>query len=181
MASPFVAEIRIFAGNFAPIGWALCNGQLLAISQNTALFSLLGTNFGGNGTSNFALPNLQGSAPLGSGNGAGLTSYVVGQSGGAPTETLITSEIPSHAHTPACFSTSPNPAPLLSPGGNVWAVTGTRRTPSSLYKATPPATTAAMNAAASGNAGGNLPHNNLQPYLAITFIIALQGIYPARN
>ena len=181
MASPFVAEIRIFAGNFAPRGWALCNGQLLAISQNTALFSLLGTNFGGDGRVNFGLPNLQGSAPLGSGQGPGLSPYVVGQSGGAPTETLSTTEMPSHAHTPACFSTSPNPAPLLSPSGNVWAVAGSRRTPSSLYKATPPGVTAAMNGAASGTAGSNTPHNNLQPYLAITFIIALQGIFPARN
>lgn len=181
MASPFVAEIRIFAGNFAPIGWALCNGQLLAISQNTALFSLLGTNFGGNGTSNFGLPNLQGSAPLGPGQGPGLSPYVIGQSGGAPTETLITSEMPSHAHTPACLSTSPNPAPLLSPGGNVWAVTGTRRTPSNMFKANPPGATAAMNGAAIGTAGGNTPHNNLQPYLAISFIIALQGVFPARN
>lgn len=181
MSNPFVAEIRIFAGNFAPRSWALCNGQLLAISQNTALFSLLGTSFGGNGSSNFGLPNLQGSAPLGFGQGPGLSSYVIGQSGGAPTQTLSTAEMPSHAHPPACFSTSPNPAPLLSPGGNVWAVTGTRRTPSNLYKAPVAETTAAMNVAASGTAGGNLPHNNLQPYLAITFIIALQGVYPARN
>src|SRR5215475_312589 len=102
MSNPFVAEIRIFTGNFAPTGWALCDGQLLPISQNTALFSLLGTYYGGNGTSNFALPNLQGSAPLQQGQGLGLSLYDLGQIGGEPAVTLLTSQIPAHTHPPGC-------------------------------------------------------------------------------
>ena len=179
MASPFVAEIRIFAGNFPPRGNAFCNGQLLAIAQNTALFSLLGTNFGGNGTSNFGLPNLQGSAPLGFGQGPGLSNYFIGQSGGTTTVQLLASQLPQHQHTPAALSGT-NAAPVLTPAGNVWAVAGPRRgTPANLYATTSNA--AAMNATALGSAGGGGPHNNLQPYLALSFIIALQGIFPARN
>ena len=180
MASPFVAEIRMFAGNFPPKGNAFCNGQLLPISQNTALFSLLGTTYGGNGISTFGLPDLQGSAPLGQGQGPGLGLYDLGQTGGLPQVTLTTAHLPAHQHTPACLSASPNPAPVLSPAGNVWAVAGPRRgTPANLYATASNAT--AMNAQALAPAGGGLPHNNLQPYLAITFIIALSGVFPARS
>ena len=180
MSQPFLAEIRIFAGNFAPRGNSLCNGQLLGIAQNTALFSLLGTTYGGNGTTNFGLPDLQGRTPLHFGNGAGLSQYQLGESGGEASHTLLTTEMPAHSHTPACFSTAPNPAPLLSPQGNVWAVAGTRRVPVSLYKSGA-VTTATMNPAAIGLAGSSQPHNNRQPYLGLTFIIALQGVFPARN
>jgi len=183
MANPFVSEIRIVGFNFPPHGWALCNGQLLPIAQNTALFSLLGTTFGGNGTSTFGLPNLQGSAPLHFGQGPGLSAYALGQFSGATTVTLNSTQLPIHAHTPACFSTNPNPAPVLSPAGSVWAVAGARRGAANLYATTTDGTT--MNSTAIGSTGGSagvaLPHNNLHPYLAITFVIALQGVFPARN
>jgi microcystin-dependent protein len=180
MAEPFLAEIKIFAGNFAPTGFALCNGQILPISQNAALFSLLGTTFGGNGTSNFGLPNFQGSAPLGFGQGPGLSSYVLGQTGGTTTVTILQNQIPSHSHTPACFSTSPNPTPVLSPAGSVWAVAGSRRSLTNLYKSGA-VTASNMNASSLATAGSGQPHNNMQPYLALTFIIALVGIFPSRN
>ncbi|MEO6786643.1 MAG: tail fiber protein [Chthoniobacteraceae bacterium] len=181
MSSPFLAEIRIFAGNFNPKGWALCNGQLLAISQNTALFSLLGTNYGGDGKSTFGLPNLQGSVPLGQGQGPGLSPYALGQSGGSSTVTLLTTELPIHLHTPPlCLNADPNPNPVLSPAGNVWGVAAARRgSATNTYATTKDATT--MNAQALSLTGGGQPHNNLQPYLALTFIIALQGIYPPRS
>lgn len=180
MSDPFIAEIRIFPYNFAPRSWAFCNGQLISIAQNTALFALVGTTFGGNGQTTFGLPNLQGRAPLGPGQGPGLSNYVLGETAGVPTVTLVSTQLPQHSHTPACLSTSPNPAPLLSPAGNVWAVAGTRRVPANLYK-TGTVTAAAMNAQAVGLAGGSQPHNNLQPYLAISFCICTQGVFPARN
>lgn len=180
MATPFIAEIKIFGGNFAVRGYAFCNGQILPIAQNTALFSLLGTTYGGNGTSTFALPNLQGSAPLGQcgGQGPGLSPYVLGEAGGTPTVTLLQNQLPQHTHTASCFSTNPNPAPLPSPAGNVWAVASSRRVVTSLYAAT---TDSTMNATALPLMGGSQPHYNLQPFLAITFIIATQGIFPSRN
>lgn len=171
----------MFGGNYAPRGYALCNGQLLPIAQNTALFSLLGVTYGGNGQSTFALPDFRGRVPIEPRQGPGLSSYDLGQVGGAITETLSLGEIPAHSHTPLCLSTSPNPAPLQSPNGNVWAIAGSRRVATNLYKAAPPGTTANMNAGAVGTAGGGQPHNNLQPYLTVTFIIALNGIYPSRN
>jgi len=177
MASPFVAEIRMFAGNFAPRGWAFCNGQLLPLSQNTALFSLLGTIYGGNGQNNFALPDLQARSPLCPGQGPGLSLYSLGEQGGVPMVTLLTAEIPSHAHgapqATSAAGTSTNPT------ANTWAASVGGRTPPPLYSAGAPIT--AMNAAASGIAGASLPHENRQPYLAVTFMIALQGVYPARN
>lgn len=181
MSQPFIAEIRIFAGNFAPRTWAFCNGQLLSIAQNTALFSLLGTTYGGNGTQNFALPNLQGSTPIGPGQGPGLANYLLGQVSGAPSVTLTGGQVPAHTHTPSCFSTAPNPAPILSPAGNVWAVAGSRRVTANLYATI--STPVAMNAQVvnPNNPGGAQPHNNLQPFLALNFIIALQGIFPSRN
>ena len=181
MAQPFIGEIKMSGGNFAPASYAMCNGQILFISQNTALFSLLGTTFGGNGQTTFALPNLQSRAPLGVGQGPGLGLYGLGQQGGTSTVMLGGNELPLHTHTPAALSASPNPAPVLTPAGNVWAVAGARRAVTNLYKTPPAGTTANMNPAAVGAAGGGGPHNNMQPYLAINFIIALQGVFPARN
>jgi microcystin-dependent protein len=176
MSDQFVSEIRMFAGNFAPLGWALCNGQLMSISQNTALFSLLGTQFGGNGTSNFALPNLQGSVPMAFGNGAGLTPRVIGESGGAPTVTVLQTQMPQHSHT-AMASTSggtDSPGPAV-----VWGESKLGKTPMNVYAA--PGANVTMNQNALSIAGGSQPHNNMPPYLCLTFIIALQGIFPARS
>lgn len=173
MADQFVAEIRIFAGNFAPLGWAFCNGQILPISQNTALFSLLGTTYGGNGTSTFALPNLQGCAPNGEGQGAGLTYRVLGETGGAPTVTLTGNEIPPHIHMPNAVTGGGNGT---SPAAAVWA-SQAGRTPPPAYAST---ANVAMNPGAIGPTGGGQPHNNMPPYLALNFIIALQGVFPPR-
>jgi microcystin-dependent protein len=175
MSDPFVAEIRIFAGNFAPTGWAFCDGQLLPISQNTALFSLLGTFYGGDGKSNFALPNLQGSAPIHQGQGAGLTDRFIGESGGEQFVTLIDSEMPAHSHqAQANASGNKNTSPV----GNVWSTLGSTRTPPPLYSS---AQNTQMSPLALSVSGGSLPHNNMPPYLCLTFIIALQGVFPARN
>lgn len=173
---PFVAEIRIFAGNFAPKGWAFCNGQILPISQNTALFSLLGTTYGGDGKSTFALPNLQGSAPMFWGQGPGLSQRDLGESGGSQNVTLIQSEIPAHTHT---VRASGIPATNLSPTDGIWAVSGSRRAPSNLYSAIPSGSTLAPTAFSAN--GGSQPHNNMPPYLTLTFIIALQGVFPPRS
>ncbi len=165
----------MFAGNFAPTGWALCNGQLLPISLNTALFSLLGTIYGGDGKTNFALPNLQGMAPIHFGNGAGLTPRVEGETGGEATVTLLSSEIPAHTHSvQASTDLGSDPAP----GNNLWAVAGASRG-KKMYA--PPDGAVAMSPAAIGPTGGSQPHNNLPPYLTVNFIIALQGIYPPRS
>jgi len=163
----------MFAGNFAPNGWALCNGQLLPISQNTALFSLLGTQFGGDGQSNFALPDLQGNAPLNSGNGAGLTPRVIGEVSGTTSVTLLQTELPAHNHQASGSSGSSS----TSPQNATWG-TQAGRTPPPAYSSANP--TVSMNPLALSPAGGSLPHNNMQPYLVVTFIIALQGIFPAR-
>ncbi len=180
MADPFVGEIRSFPFNFAPRGWAFCNGQLLPLSQNTALFSLLGTYYGGNGSSNFALPNLQGNVPMGDGQGPGLSLRDLGETGGVQTVTLLTTEIPQHAHTlnarvgPA---QSPDPANnVLSPG--TWqqgANLGVVQT----YATQSP--NAQMSPTAAALAGGSQPHNNMMPYLTINWCIALQGVYPPRQ
>jgi len=176
MATPFVAEIRIFGFNFAPTGWAMCDGQILPISQNTALFSLLGTTYGGDGKSNFALPNLQAAAPLDAGQGPGLSLYNLGQSGGETNVTLLPSEIPSHSHTALANSVGTQAA---TPGSNTWAPPGAGRG-LSLYN--PSAGNASqMNPQALAVTGGNLPHNNMPPYLTLNFCIALQGIFPPRT
>jgi microcystin-dependent protein len=175
MSDPFVAEIRMFGGNFAPRGWALCNGQLLPISQNTALFSLLGTVYGGDGKSTFALPNLQGSSPLGQGQGAGLSDYFLGQQGGSQSVTLLQSEIPLHTHTlRGNFNTADvnDPAPNRS-----LARSGT----GFLYQSSTSANLTGMWQQALGVSGQSLPHNNMQPYLTVTFIIAMQGVFPPRS
>jgi microcystin-dependent protein len=175
MSNPFVAEIRMFCFNFAPKGWAWCDGQLLPISQNTALFSLLGTTYGGDGKSTFALPNMQGSSPMAPGQGPGLSLHDLGEQGGSQDVTLLLSEIPVHSHSvnaaPANFAANSdvptNNAMGKSSQGSVYVPD------------TQPSVTMSPNALSP--AGGNLPHNNMMPYLAVYFAIAMQGVYPARN
>ena len=164
----------MFGGNFAPRGWAFCNGQLMSISQNTALFSLLGTTYGGNGTTTFALPNLQSRVPVHWGTGAGLSSYVIGQQAGQENVTLLQSQMPAHTHLLNAVISGGNQA---SPTGNLPAVESTG---TSLNYSSDPANTA-MNPAAVANAGQSLPVPVVQPYLAVSFIIALAGIFPSRN
>lgn len=174
MADPFVAEIRIFPFNFAPRGWAWCDGQLLPLSQNTALFSLLGTTYGGNGKSNFALPDLQGRAPMHPGQGPGLSLHDLGEAGGSETVTLLESEIPAHSHALMSLGA---PANRTSPVGN------TIGRPSAGTAFVPPtgAPLVAMAPEALAPAGGDQPHNNLQPYLTFYFCIAMQGVFPPRT
>lgn len=175
MSDPFVAEIKMFAGNFAPNHYALCAGQLLPISQNTALFSLLGTFYGGDGKSTFALPNLMDSAPVGQGqSSASGSQYFIGQQSGVPYVTLIQTEMPVHTHTAKCTSETGD---LHFPAGNIPAVQPDTNT--LLYSNNAPG--AMMGGASMSVAGGSQPHNNMMPSLAITFIIALQGVFPARN
>ncbi len=176
MADPFVAEIRIFPFNFPPRGWAFCNGQLLPISQNTALFSLLGTVYGGNGQSNFALPDLQGSAAMHPGQGPGLSQRFLGESSGSESITLLQSEMPAHSHQIGRALAADGNS--TAPTGNVWAQVPAGRATLALYDAAPP--TGQMNNLNLAIAGGSLPHNNLQPYLMLNFCIALQGVFPQR-
>ncbi len=176
MSSPFVAEIRIFAFNFPPKGWAFCDGQLMAISQNTALFSLLGTTYGGNGVSNFALPNLQGLAPMQQGLGAGLSLRDLGEQGGEQTVTLLQTEMPSHPHSALGF---PN-AGGQGPGpANTWSDANQRGI--SAYAPSGALNNVQMNPFALSIAGGSQPHNNMMPYLTLNFCIALQGVFPPRS
>ena len=174
MTDPFVAEIRIFAGNFAPTGWATCDGQLLPISQNTALFSLVGTFYGGDGKSTFGLPNLQGSAPMHQGQGPGLTDRVVGEAGGSQFVTLLTSEMPLHTHSLVAANAVPS---AKSPGDNALA----RSRNGNVYDTNVNQNVVNMSPQAVTIAGGSLPHNNMQPFLVLTFIIAMQGIFPPRS
>ena len=175
MSNPFVAEIRIFPFNFAPKGWAFCNGQLMSISQNTALFSLLGTFYGGDGKSTFALPNLQGSAAMHTDQFSGGGQFPIGSQSGSDTVTLLTSEMPSHGHTVQCDTNALNTS-LTSPSANVPGNTS----PNKIYSATTTPNTP-MNPSMIGIAGGSQPHNNLQPYLVLNYCIALQGVYPPRT
>jgi microcystin-dependent protein len=172
---PFVAEIRIFAGNFAPTGWALCDGQLMPISQNTALFSLLGTNYGGDGKSTFALPNLQGCAPLQQGQGPGLSLRDLGETAGEPSVTLLQNEMPAHSHSVQGAGGNDRSSPVNS----VWAAG--QKGFGNVYAPSNPATNLQMSPLATSIVGGNLPHNNMMPYLGLTFIIALQGVFPPRS
>jgi microcystin-dependent protein len=171
---PFVAEIRIFPFNFAPKGWAFCDGQILPLSQNTALFSLLGTTYGGDGKSNFALPNLQGSAPMHPGQGPGLSLHDLGETGGSDTVSLLESEIPSHSHALRAVA-DPGDVSLPQSGAVLAATTGATG-----YVAPTPSLTP-MSGNSLTPAGGDQPHNNLQPYLTLNFCIALQGVYPPRT
>jgi microcystin-dependent protein len=173
--NPFVAEIRIFPFNFAPKGWAVCNGQLMPISQNTALFSLLGTTYGGDGKSTFALPNLQGSAPMQPGQGPGLSLYDLGQEGGAASVSLLQSEMPAHSHNVMADAADSGNVQEPSP-----QVVLARSNPF-IYKAPPVTDAASMAFQAISPSGGGLPHNNMQPYLTFTFCIALQGVFPPRS
>ncbi len=173
MADPFVAEIRIFPFNFAPKGWAWCDGQLLPLSQNTALFSLLGTTYGGNGKSNFALPDLQGRSPMHPGQGPGLSLHDLGESSGSETVSLLVSEIPAHSHT---LRASSDDGELRAPSANRVLA---RSTSGFAYSSTTP--NAPMAPEALAPAGGDQPHNNLQPYLTFYFNIALQGVFPPRT
>jgi microcystin-dependent protein len=174
MADPFVAEIRIFPFNFAPKGWAWCDGQLMPISQNTALFSLLGTTYGGNGKSNFALPDLQGRAPMHPGQGPGLSLHDLGETGGSETVTLLESEIPAHSHTLMSLGA---PANRTNPIGNTIA----RVSAGNAYVPPAGAPLVSMSDQALPPAGGDQPHNNMQPYLTFFFNIALQGVFPPRG
>ncbi len=181
MADPFVAEIRIFPFNFAPKGWAFCNGQLMPISQNTALFSLLGTFYGGDGKSTFALPNLQGNAAMHQGQGQGLSQRFVGEQGGAETVTLLASEMPVHTHN---LQASGAEATTTTAAGNMPALglydNGLQNGLIGAYSEATPANTQ-MGPQAISIAGGSLPHNNMQPYLSLSFCIALQGVFPPRG
>lgn len=175
MAAPFLAEIRMFAGNFAPRGWALCNGQILPISQNTALFSLIGTFYGGNGTSNFALPNLQGMAPMHQGNGPGLTPRVVGETGGSSSVTVLVTQVPPHSHVFNCGVGSKGETSAVAGQFNCDEAAGT--TP--IYATATDGST--MNPVMLQPTAASEPHENMQPYQCVNFIIALQGIFPARS
>ncbi|MFM9905533.1 MAG: phage tail protein [Pyrinomonadaceae bacterium] len=173
MSDPFVAEIRIFPFNFAPRGWAWCNGQLLPLSQNTALFSLLGTTYGGDGKSTFALPNMQGSAPMHPGQGPGLSLHDLGETGGSEAVSLLSSQIPAHSHT---WSASNQDSIDQSPVGELFAggVGGvsTFAAPSAIQQ---------MNQNTLTPTGFDAPHNNMMPYLTLNFNIAMQGVFPPRS
>jgi len=167
MSGPFVGEIRMFAGNFAPAGWAFCNGALMPISENETLFNLIGTTYGGDGQETFALPNLQSRVPIHQGPG-----FVIGQSGGTESVTLTTSQIPAHAHVPLCQTNTGN---QQSPGNGFWAAPST----GTIYDNAAPSL--AMAPAAVGSTGGSQPHDNMIPFLVINFILSLFGVFPSQN
>jgi microcystin-dependent protein len=174
MADPFVAEVRVFGFNFPPTGWAFCEGQLMPISQNTALFSLLGTVYGGDGKTTFALPNMQGSAAMHPGQGPGLSLHDLGETGGTPAVTLLESEMPAHPHTlRGNFNTGdvndPSPARSIARAGTGF-----------LYQSDTSTNLTSMSFQSLSPAGGSQPHNNMMPYLTLNFCIALQGVFPAR-
>jgi microcystin-dependent protein len=177
MTQPFIGEIRMFAGNFAPKNWAFCNGQILMIAQNTALFSILGTTYGGNGSTTYALPNLGATAPIGAGQGPGLSARALGETGGAAQVTLTTSDIGSHTHALNADEVAGNND---SPAGDRFAQAHVGRRQVTMY-ASSQGTAQTMNANALSQAGGGQPHNNMPPYLKINFIICLAGIFPSRN
>ncbi|MGD0089794.1 MAG: tail fiber protein [Planctomycetota bacterium] len=173
MATPYLGEIKAISFNYAPKGWALCNGQLLAINTNAALFSILGTTYGGNGTTNFALPNLQGKVPISFGSGPGLSPRTLGETGGEEAHTLNGQEMAAHTHPLNCSSSSGGSP---SPTNNVWAKESAGVTMPYSNQAG-----SAMSGQALAGAGGNLPHENRQPYLVVNYVIALTGIYPSRS
>jgi microcystin-dependent protein len=180
MADPFVAEIRIFPFTFAPKGWAFCDGQILPISQNTALFALIGTTYGGDGKSTFALPDLRGSTPLHPGQGPGLSQRFLGEIGGSQTITLLQSELPAHIHGLNAVNAN---ATVANPGDAALArgrySTGTQAGAVTFYQ-NQAAANASLGPQAVAVAGGSLPHNNMMPYLALNYCIALQGVFPPR-
>jgi microcystin-dependent protein len=168
MATPFLGEIRIFGGSFAPRGYAFCSGQILSIAQNDALYALLGTTYGGDGQVTFALPDLRGRVPIHQGQGPGLYAYIIGQSGGSESVTLTAGELPVHGHAAACSS---NPGTTADPTNNYWAASADLK----------PYTDQAPNASMLQAAGGSQSHENMLPFLTVSFIIALEGIFPSRN
>ncbi len=174
MSEPFLAEIRIFAGNFAPRGWAFCNGQLLPIAQNTALFSLIGTTYGGDGRTTTALPNLKGRAPMHPGRGPGLTARRLGQRGGVETVTLTEAQIPNHRHS---MTAETEVGSSLNPANNSLA----RSSGAFSYQQDSTNNIVQLDSRSLPNAGGSLAHNNVQPFLVMNFIIALVGLYPSRG
>ena len=171
MSSPFIGEIRMFAGTFAPSGWAFCSGQLQSIAQNQALFTLIGTTYGGDGVNTFGLPDLRGRIPIHQGTGAGLSTRVLGQAGGTETVTVNANQIPSHSHLPAASSSA---GTQPSPTGALWAVSTLAQ-----YSSGTPASPVSV--ASVGLTGGSQPHDNMMPYLAVSFIISLFGIFPSQN
>lgn len=173
-----IGEIRMFAGNFAPRYWAFCNGQLLPINQNQALFSILGTTYGGNGQTNFALPDYRGRTPIGQGTGPGLSSMYLGQTGGTESTTLLISQIPAHSHT---LNASANGPTLNTASGNLSASQSRSNGGTMPNVYVPAANPVAMGPSAIGNTGGSQPFSNLQPYLGMNFIICLSGVFPSRN
>ncbi|NCT67993.1 MAG: phage tail protein [Rhodanobacteraceae bacterium] len=170
MTEPFIGEIAIVGFNFAPKGWATCDGQLIPIQQNTALYSLLGVRFGGNGTSNFALPDLRGRAPMGFGNGAGLTPRAVGESGGSETVTLLSAEVPPHTHSLRAGNAK---ADRANASGAMLAASADDSFGTGALVTLAPTSVSV--------AGGSQPHNNMQPFLVLNFVIALQGVFPVRS
>jgi len=168
MSDPYLAEIRMVSFNFPPKGWALCNGQLLPINQNQALFALLGTTYGGNGITTFGLPNLQGRVPVHFGQGSGLSAIVLGQTGGEQAHTLTLNELPPHRHTPVGSS---NTADQATPGAHLWADNAF-----ATYSTT---ADGVMNPSAIASAGGGQAHDNMPPYLVVNFVICLSGIFPS--
>ncbi len=178
MAEPFIGQIMLFGGNFEPRGWAFCNGQLLSIAQNTALFSILGTTYGGNGQTTFALPDLRGRAAVGFGQGPGLSNYDLGQSTGSETVTLTVGQMPAHSHLVAANAAS---ASVLSPSGADLAQGDANRAPVNTYSTPPMTAPVTLDPATVQPSGVSQPHANIQPVLALTYIIALEGIFPSRN
>jgi len=179
MTTPFIGEIKIVGFNFPPRGFALCNGQLLPISQNAALFSILGTSYGGNGTTSFALPDLRDAAPMDAGNGLGLTPRTVGEKLGSASVTLLTTSIPSHTHSlNGALVSPPNPAQNTATPGPTAVLSASNPGQAYSDKTTPPVTMALQTI---GIAGSSLPHENRHPILAVNFVIALNGVFPSRN
>jgi microcystin-dependent protein len=176
MAQPFLGQILLVGFNFAPVGWALCDGQLLPISQNTALFSLLGTQYGGDGRSTFGLPDLRSRVPIGMGQGNGLSPYTIGEMTGVESVTLQPTQMPAHTHL---INATNAAGGVQTPANNFLAAATAGGRPADIYSAGPSQTTLSPNAVT--NAGNNQPHNNIQPVLAMNYIIALQGIFPSRN
>jgi microcystin-dependent protein len=174
MSQPFVGEIRMVGFNFAPVGWALCDGSLMAISQNDTLFNLIGTTYGGDGQNTFALPDLRGRVPVHMGQGPGLSGYIIGELSGLETVTITKQQLPPHTHPPS--ANGAGPATSSSPVGNVWCNSGANGTP---YSNVAPASP--MNAAALQSVGGNQPHDNMLPFQCISFVISLFGIFPSQS
>jgi microcystin-dependent protein len=182
MSQPFLGQIALFPYNYAPAGWARCQGQLLPISQNTALFSLLNTYYGGNGTSNFALPDLQSRVPVGTGQGPGLSNYTIGEVLGVESVTLLSNENASHNHS---LNATTDAGTVVTAAGNQLAnaISGSRTSANLglIYSSTSNAPNTSLAPNALTNTGGNLPHNNIQPYQCLSYCIALRGIFPSRN